>query len=179
MSGLQASSLYASAADTAHQDLHRMNILSELAGETGIADALLLEELLRYDIKPGLIRALEVSPLFFMAWADGDMDVGEDQFIHDHLRRLELPITGASYRQVCHWFNVPPAQEYLAAWQIFMRGKLLTLSPADRKATHHELLRLVKNLAHCSGGFLGLGPKISGAEHAMLRTLENVFLENP
>lgn len=188
MSGMQAFSSYPSGAalatarhlhETTPEDEQRYDILSDLANETGIGDSLLLEELLRHEIKPGLIRALEVSPLFFMAWADGDMDVCEDQFIHEHLRRLELPITGASYRLVCHWFNVPPAPEYLAAWQVYMRGKLPTLSPADRNATHHDLLRLVKNLAHCSGGFLGLGSRISSAEHTMLRKLEKVFLETP
>jgi hypothetical protein len=112
-----------------------------------------------------------------MAWADGDMDVCEDQFIHDYLRRLEAPISGASYRLVCHWFNVPPAAEYLSAWQVYIRGKLPTLTPADRNAMHHEFVRLVTNVAQCSGGFLGFGSRISSAEQTMLRKLEKVFLE--
>jgi hypothetical protein len=186
MSALQASSLHTSAAgmttadpryESTFEDQHRHNILSDLASETGIVDSSLLEELLRFEIKPDLIRALDVSPLFFMAWADGDMDVCEDQFIHDYLRRLEAPISGASYRLVCHWFNVPPAAEYLSAWQVYMRGKLPTLAPAERSAMHHALVRLVTNLAQCSGGFLGFGSRISSAEHAMLRKLETVFLE--
>lgn len=184
MSALQASSPHRSAAgmstadhldNSTFEDQHRHNILSDLASETGIVDSSLLEELLRYEIKPDLIRALDVSPLFFMAWADGDMDACEDQFIHDYLRRLELPVSGASYRLVCHWFNVSPAAEYFSAWQVYLRGKLATLAPADRKIMHHELVRLVINLAQCSGGFLGFGSKISGAERAMLRKLEKVF----
>lgn len=183
MSGFQAPFARFSA-EAAHclpestlQEERQQALLNELASEMGIRDPALLEELLHYEIKPDLVRALELSPLFFMAWADGDMDLGEDQFIHEYIRRLELPLAGASYRLVCHWFNVPPAPEYFAAWQVYMRGKLPTMDPAERETMQHELLRLVKNLAHCSGGFLGFGSRISSAELRQLKKLEKVFLE--
>lgn len=161
------------------QEDRRKDLLNDLANEWGIREPALLEELLRYEIKPDLIRALELSPLFFMAWADGDMDLGEDQFIHEHLRRLESPLSGASYRLICHWFNVPPAPEYFAAWQVYMRGKLANMDLAERESMQQELLRLVKKLAHSSGGFLGLGSKVSSAEQRLLKKLEKAFLEWP
>ncbi len=168
--------------DTAHhhqesifQEDQRQSLLNELANESGIHNPALLEELLRYEIKPDLIRALELSPLFFVAWADGDMDLGEDQFIHEHLRRLDSPLSGASYRLVCHWFNVPPAPEYFAAWQVYMRGKCSAMEVEEREAMEQELMRLVRKLAHSSGGFLGLGSKVSNAEQRQLKKLERVF----
>ncbi len=157
------------------QEDRRRSLLNELADESGIRDPALLEELLRCEIKPDLIRALELSPLFFVAWADGDMDLGEDQFIHDHLRRLDSPLSGASYRLVCHWFNVPPAPEYFAAWQVYLRGKFSTMDADERETMERDIMRLVRKLAYSSGGFLGLGSKISNAEQRQLKEFERVF----
>jgi hypothetical protein len=152
-----------------------LSMLRELSQETGIEDREILEKLLRFDISADNVAALSLVPLFFLGWADGDLDQREDEYIHDYIRKAGISLSGMNLKLISHWFNVPPAREYLDAWSLYMQGKLQSADARTRASMKDEFFSHFERLASVSSGFLGLGPRISRAEGRQLARLRKAL----
>jgi len=160
----------------AKREAEHESLLGEMAAETGIGDREVLEKLLRFDICPDTVRALEISPLFFVAWSDGDIDHKEDEYIHEYIKSQGMSLSGATHQLVSHWFNVPPAPEYFEAWRLYISSKMNCMNDAvSKEFMKNKILTHIKQLAEVSGGFLGLGSKISVFEHEELKKFREAF----
>jgi hypothetical protein len=147
----------------------------QLSMETGIISKSTLERLLSYGIKAENVKALQLSPLFFVAWADGELDDKEQQTIMDHVKSWGINPDDPSYYFISHWLEVPPSPEYFDAWRLYIIGKYQQADDADFLQLKTDTLRQVKMVAEASGGFWGFGESISVSERREIQKFEEIF----
>jgi hypothetical protein len=64
-------------------------------------------------------------------------------------------------------------------WEHYITAICATLSAEERAALQAELLRQARGVAEAAGGFMGLGPKVSSREEALLAEIAAAFRGAP
>ena len=146
-----------------------------LRAASGIADEAVLDQLIALDIHSETVAALSLIPLLEVAWADGRMETEERQAILDGAQTMGLLTENASYELLEGWLDQPPNPALFTAWQAYVRALAATLDVEAREALKTELLGRARAVADAAGGILGFGSRISRAEQAKLRMLEQAF----
>ena len=159
----------------ADQEKSRRNALS---AASGITDAAVLDELASLDLRSDTLAALSVAPLVLIAWADGNIDNGEREAVlagaaESGIGRQDIP-----YQLLDSWLREPPPRDLLTAWTEYTRAASAALDADGRRALKAELLGRARRVAEATGGFLGLGRKVSAAEAEVLDRLERAFADS-
>ena len=160
--------------DQLRQDMQREETLRALSEASGIRNPALLERIADLGVTPETVAALSLVPLVEVAWADGKLDDREKEAILK-ASRSELPEGGASYRLLESWLERRPQAKLRKAWRHYIQGLAQELDPAEREALRTDLLGRARHMAEASGGFLGLGSRISRAEAEVLDDLARAF----
>jgi hypothetical protein len=151
------------------------NALEGLASASGVADEAVLRRLAGLGIRADTLAALTLIPLIQVAWADGKMEAREREAILSGAESTGISKDSPSYGLLRIWIEDPPAPDLVDAWCDFIRALCRELS--DEQADHLQanILGRAREVAEAAGGFLGLGPKISKDEAAVLETLAGAF----
>jgi hypothetical protein len=147
----------------------------ELAKATGITKAEVLDRLLTLGIQTQTLAALSLVPLIEVAWADGSLDAKERQAVLEHAGAAGITTGSPAYGLLEAWLQHRPSQHLLDAWRDLVRAIREQIGPAEAERLKAEIVERARVVARASGGVLGLGSKISGAEAAMLASLERPF----
>jgi hypothetical protein len=159
--------------------LQALNKLEEtkesLSKVSGIRDDKVLQKLIDLDVQPNIVASLAAIPLVEVAWADGKVDEKERRAVlaaaeSEGIRRGEI-----EFELLDAWLARKPEPRLQDAWKHYVEGLCAVLTLEERTALKRELLEHARSIAQASGGFLGLGSRISQSEAAMLRTLEEAF----
>lgn len=148
---------------------------SKLSTATGITSRYTLDKLLSHGIKAETVKALQLSPLFFVAWADGELDHNEQQAIMDFVKSWGITPSDPSYHFISYWLEVPPSPEYFDAWRVYIGGKYQQTDEESFLQLRSDTLHQVKMVAEASGGFWGFGSTMSMSERKEIQKLEEVF----
>jgi uncharacterized tellurite resistance protein B-like protein len=157
------------------QAAQREGARAVLARATGIKNLAVLERLIDLDVRPETVTALSLVPLVEVAWADGSLDDAERSMI---LRRADAAgiAPDSSGRALLEaWLTRQPDPKLSTAWAQLIQGLCEQMSREDVATLKEELLERARTVAGASGGFLGMGSKVSGAEAAVIRRLESAF----
>jgi len=73
------------------------------------------------------------------------------------------------------WLTRRPDPKLFTAWTHLVQGLCEQLAPEEVAALKAGLLDRARAVAGASGGFLGLGSKVSVAEADVIRRLESAF----
>lgn len=147
----------------------------ELLEATQVKNQELLRHLLDLGITAETLAAMAMVPLLTVAWSDGKLDKAERARILSTARQVEIEAGSAADRMLEHWLEEPPGPQLLAAWKAYI-GAVSESLPSDvRHALRNEVLRLSQAVAEASGGFFGIGDRISDAERAALERVESAF----
>ena len=146
-----------------------------LAAASGITDDAVLERLAALGLGGGTLAALSLVPLVVVAWADGDIDDKERHALLSGAAEVGVGTEDVSRQLLDRWLKEPPPRELLAAWTDYIRATSATLGDEAKRALEAELLGRARRVAEATGGFLGLGRKVSAAEEAALERLEEAF----
>ena len=73
------------------------------------------------------------------------------------------------------WLTRKPDPKLLTAWTHLIQGLCQQLSREDAAALKAGLLERARAVAGSSGGFLGMGSKVSVAEADMIKRLDSAF----
>lgn len=139
------------------------------------ADDALLDHLIALDIEPGTVLALTLVPLAAVAWADGSMDSRERAAVLKAAEERGLT-PGSPARQLLErWLEHRPGPKLIDTWKRYARGLWGTFDDAQRQDIRERTIGMARGIAETSGGFLGLGSKISAAERAVLEDLEQAL----
>jgi hypothetical protein len=141
-----------------------------LAEVSGIKDEALLKKLVELKIHAETVAAFALVPLIEVAWADGDVDENERRAI---LKSVEKG--GVEYELIERWLSHKPDPSLMDAWVHYIQGLCSQCTAAETKELKNELLGHARSVAEATGGFLGLGNKISAEEQAVLKKLESAF----
>ena len=147
----------------------------ELAAASGISDEAVLGQLASLGIRADTLAALTLIPLIEVAWADGKMDDREREAILFGAESTGISKESPSHGLLRIWIEDRPAPDLVDAWSEFIRALCREFSEEQRGRLQRNLLGRARRVAEAAGGFLGLGPKVSKEERAVLESLARAF----
>jgi hypothetical protein len=147
----------------------------ELSKVSGIKNDAILQKLVDLNVRPETLASITLVPLVEVAWADGSVDEAEIKSVLTAVERLGFPQGSTDYELVVQWMTHKPSPALLEAWLHYIAGLCEELSKEEKNRLREELIGHTREVAKASGGFLGLGNKISREESAVLSKLEDAF----
>lgn len=147
----------------------------ELKKVSGIENEHILDKLVELNVRPETLATLSLVPLIEVAWADGSLDESEKIAVLSSADKMGFSKDSGDYQILQQWMTHKPTKDLLDAWVHYIKGLCEQLSKDEALELKNELIGHARSIASASGGFLGLGNKISKAENAMLDTLEKAF----
>ena len=146
-----------------------------LAMLTGIEDETLVQTLVGLELRVETWAALSLLPLVEVAWADGKVDAKEREAVLSAAEANGITRSSASWALLEGWLAARPAAGYLEAWGASMVALCAQLEPHEREAMRREVTGRARRVAEATGGFLGLGNRISIDEQKVLDELGKAF----
>lgn len=146
----------------------------ELADSAHLKDHKLIAQLARLGVTPRGLIAMQLAPSVLIAWADRGVDAKERALVVSQAKRFGIRERTEAHALLEHWLDHRPPVLLFDAWRRFMRHELASMSgkPKDR------LISITKeqthDIAHCSGGFLGIG-RVSSNEQKLLLAINRVL----
>lgn len=157
--------------------LEKQHTREELEQLTGIHDPAVLDTLMALHVDKSTFAAFGLYPLVEVAWADGKVDEKERQaFI---AAAAEHGITPGSFAHTAleEFIKNTPREDARKAWYAWAATLNKTLDASERKKVREGLVMRARAIAEASGGFLGLGNKISKNEQRVLDAIAKAFAD--
>lgn len=147
----------------------------ELAQLTGIQDAAVLDTLLAMNIAKDTLAAFAIYPLVEVAWADGSVDEKERKAFLAAAAEHGIASGSPAHAALEEFLKEKPRADARKAWYAWAAELNRTLDAAERSKVRDGLVKRARAVAEASGGFLGLGSKISANEQRVLDAIEGAF----
>jgi hypothetical protein len=157
------------------QAAQRASAREALARASGIKNPAVIDRLIDLDVHPETVTALSLVPLVMVAWADGSLDANERTAVLERVDKTEFAPGSPGRALLEGWLTRKPEPKLLDAWTQLVAGLGEQMSPEEVGALKAGLLDRARAVAGASGGFLGLGSKISSAEADVISRLERAF----
>ncbi len=172
-------SFFAKESETLRQKLQEQEGMTAkkeaLSQASGIKDDAVLEQLMALDIGTDTLAALALVPLVEVAWADEIVDDKERDAILDAVEAAGIRKGSASGQLLDGWLAQKPGGDVVASWQEYISALCAEMGADAKNALKRDLLGRARSVAEATGGFLGLGSKVSKSEQAVLDELERAF----
>jgi hypothetical protein len=146
-----------------------------LAKASGITNEAVLQKLVDLGVRAETVAALSVVPLVEVAWADHSLDQREKEAVLKGAAKTGLTPGGSGYELLERWLEHRPEPRLLTAWTQMVQGLCDQMAASEVAALKSALVDSARAVASASGGFLGLGSKISATEEGVLKKLEAAF----
>lgn len=142
---------------------------------SGITNDSVLQRLLELQIRPETLASLSMIPIIEVAWVDGVLDENEKKSILGSAQKQGMTKGSVDFKLLELWMEHKPDPSLLEAWTHYIEGLCEQLTAEQCKDLCKELMDHATNVAMASGGFFGLGNKISKSEELMLKQLSKTF----
>lgn len=144
----------------------------DVAQQVGTDDEQIAERIRALGFDGETARVLHLMPLVEVAWADGTLSAAERQVILQAAAAHDIRPGGRAAVVLASLLEKRPSDTLLEQILEVLRDLL------HAKGMHpHGLLEACLDVAQASGGFLGLGDKISKEERSMLERIAGTFGE--
>jgi hypothetical protein len=157
------------------QAAQRESAREALVRASGIKNPKVVDRLIDLDVRPETVAALSLVPLVEVAWADGSLDDKERNAILERVDKAEFAPGSPARALLEGWLTHKPEPKLMNAWTHLVEGLAEQLTRDEVEALRKGLLERARTIAGASGGFLGVGSKISTAEADVIRRLESAF----
>lgn len=157
------------------QNLDSVSKREALANVANIKDPKVLDELLKLNIDAATFAAMTFVPLAAVAWSDGTLDVDERQAILEAAEKHGVHAGRPGYQLLEQWLQQAPSAAVVTTWRDYLAALKKEASPEVFASLRQEVMGLAENVAHASGGILGLVMTVSPAEKAKLAELSEAF----
>jgi hypothetical protein len=136
----------------------------ELRAEIGIFEEPLLSELLINGFTPETIRLLYLIPALEVAWVDGSVSGSEHARMLEFAREQGAGEGSPAYEQLLAWLKDKPTADFFES-ALRLVGRVCGLQPPTvAEAMLRKVTFYCSQIAEASGGWLGLGSKVSRPE---------------
>lgn len=143
---------------------------------SGLHDPVILQHLMEHNINAANFAALTLLPSVEIAWSDGVVSPQEREAVVKAAIGLGLQPEGPGVELLKQWLHDRPTGSMLRSWCEYAAA-LARILPAEKLAqVRGEIIGKAKAVAEASGGFLGLGSKISAVEQHALERFESALL---
>jgi hypothetical protein len=146
-----------------------------LAIASGIESDEILEKLCALGIDADTWTAVSIAPLVEVAWADGKIDESEHQAVLSGAEANGIASGSPGYVLLESWLAHRPDGRLLEVWGAFIVGLCAEMGALERESLKNQILGRARSVAEATGGFLGLGNKISDEEEVILAELAKAF----
>ncbi len=157
-----------------HEEARR-SARQALAAASHLTDEVLLDQLAALGIKPETLVVLSLVPLVEIAWADGTLQASERQAILEAARMAGLVRGSGGDRLLQGCLSEPPPAHLRTLWVQYIKALRVGLSDEEREALKVDLVERARRVAGAAGGFIGMGPKLSSKEAALLADFARAF----
>lgn len=143
---------------------------ARLAQVVGVADEAYLSDLEVHGFAPETVPLLFVCPLFQVAWSDGEVSEKERATILAAAARRGLDPKSPAWARLEGWLAARPGPTFFDhAFGLLVR--MLDANPAAKGAIGREILAGAVEVAKASGGFFGIGDRVSAEERTVLEKI--------
>lgn len=154
--------------------------LKELAAETGIADEEILAILHELGYTRDTVSILHFVPLVQVAWASGSVTPKERQTALRLAEWRGIASESPAWRQLNEWLDIRPSDEFFLTTLRIIRHILDDETRREGIGHRTDLISYCIRVATVSGGFLGIGSKVSeGERKALDQIVEELTKRNP
>jgi uncharacterized tellurite resistance protein B-like protein len=161
--------------DKLRETLQKKQTREELAEVTGIQDPGVLDTLLAMNLAKDTFAAFALYPLVEIAWADGEVDEKERQAFLAAAAEHGLAPGQPAHAALQGFLKTKPSEDARKAWYAWAKELNAKLDVNERRKVREGLSQRARKVAEASGGFLGLGSKISQNEQLVLDAIEKAF----
>jgi len=155
------------------KDTHETRLA--LAKISGIESDEILEKLCALGIEADTWTAISIAPLVEIAWADGKIDGKGREAVLSGAEANGISSESPGYQLLESWLAHRPDGRLLDVWGAFIIGLCAGLGEIERESLKNQILGRARSVAEATGGFLGLGSKISSEEEIILAELAKAF----
>ena len=156
------------------EELEREQMIAELNNITGVHDNELSKHLIEVGIDSTTVAALSLTPLAFVAWADGSISTNERQTVISTAIRQGVYDCPDAFNLVEQWLRTRPRKPLWEAWKHYAVDFHNSMPAViANKLAQRTLIRCAR-VAKASGGVMGFG-KISSAEQRVLDEIRIVL----
>lgn len=161
--------------DRMRAEVEREHAIAALGEQTGVTDPRVLGELLDQGLSVATLAAAWLAPIVAVAWADGRLEGPERELILKDATEAGL-VEGTAGRVLLEsWLVAPPEEDLFRAWEDYVRELVPRLGPEAREVMERRTLERARAVAEATGGYFGLGDRISREEHAVIARIEAAF----
>jgi len=144
---------------------------------TGIEDDKIIETLVALNVNHDTLAAFALYPLVEVAWADGQVDEREREAFFRAAAEMGLGEGTPGHIALKQFLRDTPREEARKAWFAWSSEVNKHLEPAERKKVREALLQRARAVAEATGGFLGLGTRITAGEQKVLDRIAEAFAD--
>ena len=164
------------------ENLKKMKQMKEtkenLSRVSGIHNDKVLEKLVKLEIHPETLASIAIIPLVEVAWADGKIDKKESDAILHGAENAGFVKDSIDYVLLERWLQHKPDKKLLEAWKHYIHGLCEKLNSEEKESLETEIFSHACDVARASGGFLGIGSKISDSEQAVIDEMKKAFVRS-
>ena len=137
----------------------------------GIRDQDLVRELSDAGFDIDTFRVLYLVPRIQVAWSDGGVSPSERDKLLEIAGLHGLEAGSAAHERLRAWLNERPSDRFFETCLRGIKAMLADRPRSEAQALFRDLVWYCTRVASASGGFLGLGSRISREEETMLKQL--------
>lgn len=147
----------------------------EIQRLTGITNPAVLEALSNLKLGGASVMVMSMFPLVEVAWADGKIDDKERRVVLQQAENVGIAKDSEAALLLNQWLDEKPELSWFQLWSDYVGELVKKMSTEDRQLLKNEVIGRARLVAESSGGLLGAGFAVSGAEKRMLEKLEQAF----
>lgn len=143
----------------------------DLAEAVGVSDDEILDALEELGYTRDIVIVLHLFPLVAVAWADGEISEQERNQILEASKAFDIEPGTPAYQKLLEWLSKKPTQVETER-KLRIIGDLLHYRTGENQQHYRtRVADMCRQVAEASGGFLGVGRKVSAAEKEMLERI--------
>jgi tellurite resistance protein len=146
-----------------------------LAQASGITDEAVLARMEAMGVNASTVAALTLAPLVLVAWADGEISESEKGAVLAQAAKAGIHHSDPAGALLDGWLRQKPGAEMAASWKAYVHALVEPMAPEQRQRLRDDILGQARAVADATGGFLGLGRRISAQEQKVLDELSAAF----
>ncbi len=135
----------------------------------------LLDELVSQNVRAETLACVTLIPLVVVAWADGKLEEEERLAVLRAFKEKGLATNPAAVSLIEGWLGEHPGEELFTTWKDYIASLSSTMSEATFAHLKTSVVDQAKEVAHATGGFLGVINSESRSEKQAIAQIAAAF----